>query len=130
MTSTSTPTQPDSMLCQIIELNPTTAVTIRARHAKIYDGKSVALPVPTDQGAALIDETTGDLFFDVWPTHGPEECLFLASFEITADAVELYDTEAKSGWEGSGLLQLLAVIAQGLTGWTRPLTGMDRGNVT
>jgi hypothetical protein len=75
MTATSSPTQPESMLCQILELNPTTTVTIRARHAKIYGGEPVILPVPTYGGATLIDETTGDLLFDVWPTHGDEECV-------------------------------------------------------
>jgi hypothetical protein len=54
----------------------------------------------------------------------------MASFEITNDTIELYDAEAKEGWEGSGLLQLLAVSAQGLTGWSRTLVGMDQPIVT
>ena len=120
---------PDPELFEVLSLDQGNRIAVTARYHRVEDGRDLLAHVPVYLDAPLKNAPDGALLIDIWSDDDDRDWLASTVFVMNEDVAELAQSRVFGGWQGVGLLPLMIVVAQELTGWTRKMSGLERVEV-
>ena len=117
---------PDPEMFRAVSIGKETEVFITVRFHTCADGKDFLMDVNPDTHGILKDIPHGNLLIDLWSDDSGDDWIASTVFVATSDSLELAVSRAFGKWRNMGLVNLMAIRAQDVTGWTREIFEMDR----
>lgn len=117
---------PDPEMFRAVSIGHETEMFITVRFHTCADGSDFIMDVNPDTHGILKDIPHGNLLIDLRSDDGGDDWIASTVFIVTSDSLELAESRAFDKWHNMGLVNLMAVRAHNVTGWTCELFDLDR----
>ncbi|WP_107497011.1 hypothetical protein [Thalassobius sp. I31.1] len=117
---------PDPEIFRPVSIGKDTELFITIRFHTCAEEKDFIMDVNPDTLGILKDIPHGNLLIDLWSDDTGEDWIASTVFKATSDTLELAESRAFGKWRNMGLVNLMTIRAQDVTGWTREIFEMER----